>query len=107
MANLTEARGENFEQLVLKAQGPVLVDFWATWCSSCIALTPRLEEIAGTLAGKATIVKVNAEECPEIAAQYGVRGLPALLFFKNGQIVNSLSGNQSKAVIQSTLEQLV
>ena len=107
MANLIDANNKNFEELVLKSKVPVLVDFWAEWCSSCKALTPKLETLAASLQGQATIVKVNAEDCPEIASKYMVRGLPSLLFFKGGEVKNSLFGVHSIDAIKAALTHLM
>lgn len=92
-----------FEGDVLKGNGPVLVDFWAEWCGPCKALAPKLEEIAGELAGKAKIVKVDVDANPESAAKYGVRGIPTLVVFKDGREVGRLVGNQPKDAIMSML----
>src|SRR4051812_10633604 len=107
MATLTEVTSANFDQSVLQAKGPVLVDFWATWCTSCIALMPKLEEIGAELGSQVTLVKVNTEEYPEIAVKYSVRGLPALLFFKDGEVKNFLTGNHPKATILDMLKGLI
>jgi thioredoxin 1 len=107
MANLTEVRTEKFDELVLGSKQPVVVDFWATWCGPCKALLPKLEEIASSLAGRASVVKVNIEESPEIAQRFSVRGVPSILFFKEGELKNALSGNHSKETILETLQPLL
>lgn len=107
MAGLFEVNEQNFQQVVLESGHPVLVDFWATWCSSCHALTPKLEEISNELQGRAKIVKVNAEECTGLAARYGVRGLPAMVIVKNGELRATLQGNLPKERIREALESLL
>ena len=104
MANgITNTTDTGFEGDVLKGNGPVLVDFWAEWCGPCKALAPKLEEIAGELAGKAKIVKVDVDANPESAAKYGVRGIPTLVVFKDGREVGRLVGNQPKDAILNML----
>ncbi len=73
-----------FESEVLKATGPVVVDFWAEWCGPCRMIAPALEEIAGSLGGKVKIVKLNVDENPDTAAKYGIQSIPTLMIFKNG-----------------------
>lgn len=90
---VTEA---TFENDVLNADRPVLVDFWASWCKPCLALGPKLEEIAQEMNSKIIVAKVNTDENPEIAARYGIRGIPTMILFKNGKEVEQLVGNQPK-----------
>jgi len=103
MVHLTTA---SFDEQVLKRKEPVLVDFWAEWCVPCKALTPVLEGIAKELAGTAVIGKVNVEEEPAIASRYGVQALPSLLFFKDGQLVDTLVGRVPKPMIVKKLQEL-
>lgn len=86
----------NFESDVLKSSEPVVVDFWAEWCGPCKMIAPALEEIATELAGQVKIAKVNIDENPELAAQYGVRSIPTLLLFKNGEIAANMVGAAPK-----------
>ncbi|MFI5079325.1 MAG: thioredoxin, partial [Vicinamibacteria bacterium] len=95
----------NFEQTVLKAQAPVLVDFWAEWCGPCRMIGPTVDQVATELAGQAVIGKLNVDENPAVTGRYSIRGIPALLVFKDGQLVDSLAGaGQSKQHIKATIE---
>ncbi|MDM7849594.1 thioredoxin [Pseudochrobactrum kiredjianiae] len=87
----------NFESDVLKASEPVVVDFWAEWCGPCKMIAPALEEISSEMAGQVKIAKVNIDENPELAAQYGVRSIPTLLLFKNGEIAANMVGAAPKS----------
>ncbi len=102
--NINHASDTSFESDVLKGTEPVLVDFWAEWCGPCKALAPKLEEIAGEMAGKARIVKVDVDANPETASKYGVRGIPTLVLFKGGKEVGRLVGNQPKDTIMTLLK---
>lgn len=96
----------NFEELVLKSDKPVMVDFGATWCGPCKALAPVVEQIAEEYAGKAVIAKADVDECPEASAQFRIRNVPTVLFFKNGQVVDKSVGAVPKATLTELLEKL-
>ena len=96
---------ESFEQDVLKADKPVLVDFWAEWCGPCKQIAPALEQIAQELGGKVTIAKVNIEDSPTTPSRYGVRGIPTLMLFKDGQMASMKVGAMPKAKILEWLNE--
>lgn len=98
-----EATDATFEQEVLNADTPVLVDFWAPWCGPCKAIGPTFESVAAEYQGKVKFVKVNVDET-ELAAKFGVRGIPTMMLFNAGSVVKSKSGMMTKAQLQSLLE---
>jgi len=89
-----------FDSEVLKAQEPVVVDFWAEWCGPCRMIAPALEEIAGTMAGKVKVVKLNVDENPATATKYGIMSIPTLMIFKNGQLASRQIGAQPKQKLE-------
>ena len=90
----------NFESEVLKASGPVVVDFWAEWCGPCRMIAPALEEIAGSLGNKVKIVKLNVDESPATATKYGIQSIPTLMIFKNGQMASRQIGAAPKQKLE-------
>ncbi len=94
----------SFEADVLKSDIPVLVDFWAEWCGPCKMIGPALEEISDELAGKVIIAKLNIDEHPETSGKLGVRGIPTMMLFKNGQKVAEKVGAAPKSALKSWLE---
>lgn len=97
---------ENFESV--KNEGlPLVVDFWATWCGPCRAIAPTVEELAKEYDGKINVGKCDVEEADEIAAQFGIRNIPTLLFFKNGEVVDKLVGAVSKSKLDEKFKSLL
>lgn len=95
---------DNFEQEVLQANTPVIVDFWATWCGPCRAQSPILDQLVDKENGKIKICKVNVDEQPELAIEFNVMSIPTLLFYKNGEKIQTLVGLQEEEKIRSVLE---
>ncbi len=107
MSELGKTNQGQFDTDVLKSSVPVLVDFWAEWCGPCRTLTPILEEVAKEFTDEVKILKVNVDENGELAQQYGIRGIPTLIFFKNGAASKTLVGIQSKEEIKKSLQELI
>lgn len=106
MSDVKTITADNFDSEVLKAEKPVLVDFWAPWCAPCKMIGPIIDGLAEENAAKLTVAKLNVEENPSLAAQYGVRGIPTLLFFKGGQEVKRIVGGQGKNQLQKTIDEV-
>ena len=99
-----ELNDQNFEELVIKSDKPVLVDFWAEWCVPCRMVGPVVEEIAKDYDGRAIVGKVNVDHNPGISMQFGIRNIPALLFFKGGEVVDKQIGAVPKSVLAGKLD---
>lgn len=96
---------DSFKQEVLDSDQPVLVDFWAEWCGPCKLIAPVVDELAHEYDGKVKFAKVNVDESPKTAVEYGIRGIPTMLIFKGGQPVKQIVGAVAKSVLQETLEE--
>ena len=107
MAETGQATDANFQEEVLESEVPVLVDFWAPWCGPCRMVAPVVEEIAEQYDGKVKVVKLNTDENPNVASQYGIRSIPTLMIFKGGQRVDMVVGAVPKTTLSNTLEKYI
>jgi thioredoxin 1 len=106
MGSVNKTDVAHFDADVINSNKPVLVDFWAEWCGPCRVLGPILDEVAQEVGEKAQVLKVNVDDNPELAQRYGIRGIPTMIFFKNGQASKTLVGVQPKEEIKKSLEEL-
>jgi thioredoxin 1 len=102
-----EITDANFEELVVKSDKPVMIDFWAVWCGPCRMIAPIVEEMAGEYEGKAVIGKVDVDSNPNIAMKYGIRNIPTVLFVKDGQVVDKQVGAAPKTAFTAKLDALL
>jgi len=100
-----EFNGDNFENEVMNSDVPVLVDFWAPWCGPCKQLGPVIEELAGDYDGKAKVGKVNVDNDQDLAAKFGIRGIPTVMLFKGGEVVQNFVGVKSKEDLSTALDE--
>ncbi|MBV4398233.1 thioredoxin TrxA [Advenella alkanexedens] len=104
---IKHATESSFNADVLKSDKPVLVDYWAPWCGPCKAIAPVLEEVAKEYEGRLQVVKVDVQDHPEVAAQFGIRGIPTLMVFKNGEAVATKVGAVNKAQLTSFIDSAI
>ncbi len=102
-----ELTDKNFEENVLKSDKPVLVDFWAEWCGPCRMVGPVVEELATEYDGKAVVGKVDVDNNPEVATKFGIRNIPTILFFKDGEVVDKQVGAAPKTTLASKIDSLL
>ena len=107
MAEVASVSDATFEKEVLQSPIPVLVDFWAPWCAPCRAVAPIVDQQAQEYAGTLTVVKINVDDTPETPARYGVRGIPNLVLFKDGQVRDQIVGAVPKAVLDKAVQAVV
>ncbi len=105
-ANVTHIAGAEFEAEVIHSPKPVVVDFYATWCGPCKILSPRLDKLAGSFTNKIKFVKINVDEAPDLSQRFNIQGIPTLLFFKDGKVVDGVVGLMSSDDLRSHLEAL-
>ncbi len=105
--NVVEITDKNFEQEVTKSDIPVLVDFWAAWCGPCRAIAPTIDELATEYAGRLKVGKCNVDENPITPSKFGIRAIPTLIFFKNGSVVEQITGAVAKSHIVSVIDRVL
>jgi len=104
MGSSVKVTSQNWEQEILKSASPVMVDFWAEWCGPCRMIAPTVEELATEYNGKLKVCKLNTDENPDIAGRYQIMGIPSLLFFKEGKLIDKIVGAASKKQFKDKIE---
>ncbi|HBX51421.1 MAG: thioredoxin [Bacteroidetes bacterium RIFOXYA12_FULL_35_11] len=104
---MLEVNDSNFDELVMKTDKPVMLDFWAEWCGPCRIIGPYVEELAQEYEGKAVIGKVNVDDCPGISGKFGIRNIPTVLFIKDGKVIDKQVGAAQKNVFKAKLDEIM
>lgn len=107
MANVADVSDATFESEVLQSQEPVMVDFWAAWCGPCRALAPIVDEVATAYSGQLKVLKMNVDQNAQTPARYGIRGIPALLIFKDGKVAEQIVGYVPKDTIDKSVTKVL
>ncbi len=107
MSDLLEVTDDNFDTEIMDSNIPVLVDFWAEWCGPCRMVTPVVEELANDYKGKVKVAKMNVDENRQTPAKFGIRAIPTLIFFKGGEVAQTIVGAQPKSHIEEELKKLL
>jgi thioredoxin 1 len=107
MGDVLEVNDLNFDEEIVKSETPAMVDFWAEWCGPCRMVGPAVEELAKQFQGQIKIAKMNVDQSRRTPARYGIRNIPTLIFFKGGEVANTIIGAQSKSSIEAELKKLL
>jgi len=107
MASINEVTDQNFEAEILKSDIPAIVDFWAEWCAPCRQIAPIIADLSAAYGGKIKVVKMNVEENPLTPGRYGVRAIPTILAFRNGQVVEQITGAKARAAFDEMAKKLI
>lgn len=104
---LSHLDNNNFQKEIIQSNVPALVDFWATWCGPCKMISPIIDEIAKEYDGKLKVSKINIDDSPELASQFGIMSIPTLLFFKDGEVIDQITGVVSKATLKEKIDEIL